>query len=186
MPVVNLCQQWEIIGGVLIQHVILDDYHLQLFHCKSGIHLNCTFIYQINNTTLSFYLLTAILQVGTWDRSTFDYSMLDAFGFSSLLFFVFVQNSLEDLFSLFFAVVKAIVIRTHDHYTKIDCEVPNVNVQDEALGNTWNADRSPSFSTVLHAWIGVNVIHKHLDVGSFHFSNLLGVSENGYWVHGAH
>lgn len=45
MPVIYLCQQWEIIGGVLIQHIVFDYYHLQLFHCESGIHLNSTFIY---------------------------------------------------------------------------------------------------------------------------------------------
>lgn len=111
--------------------------------------------------------------------------MLYTFGFSPFFFFVFVQNSLENLLSLFFAIVKAIVISTHYDYTKINCEVPNVNMQDKTLRNTWNTDRSPCFATVFHAWIGVNVIHKHLDVGSFHFRDLFGVSENGYWIHRA-
>ena len=111
--------------------------------------------------------------------------MLYTFGFSPFFFFVFVQNSLENLFSLFFTIVKAVVICADDGDTKVDCEVANVNVQDEALWDTWDADRGPGFATVFHAGIGVNVVHQHLDVGSFHFCNLIGVGENGYRVHRA-
>lgn len=111
--------------------------------------------------------------------------MLHTFGFSSFFFFVFVQNSLENLFSLFFAIVKAVVICADDDDAKVDGEVSDVNVQNEVFWDSWDADRSPSFATVFHAGISVNVIHEHLDVGGFHLCDLFWVGENGYWVHWA-
>ena len=54
--------------------------------------------------------------------------MLYTFGFCPFFFFIFVQNSLENLFSLFFTIIKAIVICTYDYDAKIDCEVADVNV----------------------------------------------------------
>ena len=133
MPVIYLRQKWEIISCVLFKHIVFDNNHLQLLHGKPRIHLNGTFIYQINNATLGFYLLTAILQVSTWYRGAFDYRVLHTFGFGSFFFFVLVQDCLEDLLSLFFAIVEAVVVGADDDEAEVDCEVTDVNMQDEGF-----------------------------------------------------
>ena len=49
VPVVDLGEQREIISGVLVEYIVLNDYHLELLHIKPCIHLNRTLINKINN-----------------------------------------------------------------------------------------------------------------------------------------
>jgi len=52
MPIIHLSQKREIISSILIEYVVFDNNHLELFHIESRIHLYSAFINQINNCTL--------------------------------------------------------------------------------------------------------------------------------------
>ena len=47
VPVVNLRQKREIIGGVLIKGIVLYDNHLQLFHIETSVHLDRTLVNKV-------------------------------------------------------------------------------------------------------------------------------------------
>jgi len=49
MPIVYLGDQWIIISSILIQKVVFDEDHLKFFHIETGIHLYCTFVYEVND-----------------------------------------------------------------------------------------------------------------------------------------
>lgn len=112
--------------------------------------------------------------------------MLNTLRLCTFFFLVLVQDGLEDFFSLLFAIIEAVVVCADDDDTEVDCEVANVDMEDELFGDAWDADRGPCFSAVLHARIGVDIVHQDLNVGCLHLSNLLWVCENGNGVHRAH
>tara|TARA_B110000305_G_C19413472_1_gene626735 strand:+ start:776 stop:1156 length:381 start_codon:yes stop_codon:yes gene_type:complete len=58
-------------------------------------------------------------------------------------------------------------------------------VQNKLLGYARNTNGRPSLATVFHAGVRVNVIHEDLHILGLDFSNLLGICENAYGVHGA-
>lgn len=88
-----------------------------------------------------------------------------------------------DLFSLFLALVEAVVVCAHYQDAEVYGEVANVNVQDELLRDARNAYRGPGFSSVLHAGVCVDVVQQDLDVLGLQFSYLLWVSEDTNRVH---
>ena len=57
MPIVNLCEQWEVICGILIKNIVFNDHHLQLFHIEPSVHLYSAFVYQIYDLALFLQLL---------------------------------------------------------------------------------------------------------------------------------
>jgi hypothetical protein len=65
VPVVYLSEQREVVCGVLLQNVILNDHHLQLFHVEPSIHLNGALVHQVNDLTLLLELLAAVREVHT-------------------------------------------------------------------------------------------------------------------------
>jgi len=80
------------------------------------------------------------------------------------LLLVFVEDCLKDLFRLLLALVERIVVGADDQDAKVDCEITDVNVKDELLGDSWDADRSPGFATVFHARVCENVVEQDLDI----------------------
>jgi hypothetical protein len=48
VPVVDLSEQREVIGGILLQKIVLDYDHLQLLHVKLGVHLNRALVDEVN------------------------------------------------------------------------------------------------------------------------------------------
>ena len=59
-------------------------------------------------------------------------------------------------------------------------------MKDKLLRNARNTNWSPSLSTVLHARIGINVIHQHLYILRLKFRNLLRISKDNNGIHGTH
>jgi hypothetical protein len=97
---------------------------------------------------------------------------------STLFLLVFVQDGLQDLLRLLLALVEAVGVCAYYENAKVYCEVSNVYVKDKLLRDTWDTDRSPGFTTIFHAGIGINVIHKHLNILRFHLSHLFRVRED--------
>jgi len=85
----------------------------------------------------------------------------------NIIVFVFVKDWLVDLFSLFFALVERVMICTDNNNAEVDCEVSNIDVKNELLWNTWDTYWSPSFSSIFHTWICIDIVHKHLNVLRF-------------------
>ena len=131
MPIIDLSKQWEIVSCILIEHIVFNNNHLQLFHSKPSIHLYCALIYEINNTTLCLNLLAAILQSRSRLFTAIYNRMRNLFCFSSFFFFIFVKNCLKYFFCLFLAFVKAVMICADNHNSKIYSEISNVNMKDE-------------------------------------------------------
>ena len=52
MPVIDLSQKREIVRGILVEHIVLDENHLELLHIEPSIHLYGAFINQINDRAL--------------------------------------------------------------------------------------------------------------------------------------
>jgi hypothetical protein len=104
VPIIHLSQQREIISGVLIENIIFDDDHLQFFHIESCVHLNGALVNQVNNGALLLKLLATVRQVDS--LGILDNSVRHLFGLSFLLFFVFIQDGLEDFLSLLLALIE--------------------------------------------------------------------------------
>ena len=93
---------------------------------------------------------------------------------------------MEDFFSLLLAFVEAPWIRAHNHYSKVDGEIPRINVQDELFGYARYADRRPSLATVFHAGVSINIIHQDLDILRLNLRNLIRICKDAYWIHRAY
>jgi hypothetical protein len=111
-----------------------------------------------------------------------NYGSAHLLSFCPFLFLIFVKNCLEYLFCLFFTLIEAIVISAHDNYPKVDSKVPYIDVQNELLADPRNTNRSPSFSSVFHAWVCINVVHEDLDVLGFDLTDLLWISKDRYRI----
>lgn len=48
VPVVDLRKQGVVVGGVLVEQVVLDDDHLQLLHVKTSVHLDGALVHQVD------------------------------------------------------------------------------------------------------------------------------------------
>lgn len=130
MPVVDLCEQWEIVSRVLIQEVVLNDHELQLLHVEPRIHLDRALVHQVNDRTLHLNRLLVTLQLCSTGLVSYD-GMNNLFNI--LLLFVLVEDGLEDLLGLLLALIEIIVVCADHHDAEVNCEVANVNVKDELL-----------------------------------------------------
>ena len=146
--------------------------------------MNSAFVDQIYYLALLLKTLAAIAQIGS--SVIFDHGVSGRLCLCALLLLVLVDNGLEDLLGLLFALVEVIGVRTDYNDAEVDCEVPDVDVKDELLGDTRDANGCPCLSTILHAWVCIDVVHQNLDVLRLQLGDLLWVSENGDGVHGAH
>ena len=87
---------------------------------------------------------------------------------------------------MLFALIKAIVVGADNYNTEIDCEVSDVDVQDECFRDARDADWCPGFTTVFHAGVGVDIVQQHLYILWLHRTYLLRICENAYWVQSTH
>ena len=60
VPIIHLSEQREIVSCVLVEDIVFYYHHLKFFHVKSSVHLDCAFVYQINDLRLFLKLLTAV------------------------------------------------------------------------------------------------------------------------------
>ena len=60
MPIIHLGEEGEIISCVLVEYIVFDYDHLQFFHVKPCVHLDCAFIHKVDYLRLLLQLLTAI------------------------------------------------------------------------------------------------------------------------------
>ncbi len=66
MEIVYPCEQWVVVSGVLVEHSVSNDYHLNLFHVKSFMLLHGARVNNANDSSLSKfpkYLLPRFLTV---------------------------------------------------------------------------------------------------------------------------
>lgn len=192
MPIIDLGQQRKIIGCVLIEDVVLDYDHLEFFHVESCVHLNGALVYEVDDLRLAALLrVLEITAVGECRLITLlaRISRLGTLaGIRFLVFLcllIFVEDGLEDLLGLLFALVKVVWVCAHDDYAKVDREIPDVDVQNELLRYSRDTNGRPSLATVFHARIGVYVVHEDLHVLGLDLCHLLGIRENTNRVHRA-
>ena len=170
MPIVNLCQQRKVVCGILVQHIVFNDDQLDLLHVESCIHLNCALVYQVNYCTLRTSQL-----IWVWARLRLCTLVR--------LILVFFKDGLIDLFCLLFAFVEGVVVSANDDNAKVNCKVSDIDVKNELFRYTWYTNGRPSLSSVFHARVSINVIHKHLNILWFQFWHLFRISEDTYRVH---
>ena len=67
MPWVNLSEQWVVVSCVLMQYVIFDNDHLELFHVEACVHLNCALVNHFDNAAvlLTVWLWLLVIWLGT-------------------------------------------------------------------------------------------------------------------------
>jgi hypothetical protein len=190
VPDVDLGEQRIVVSGILVEDIVLYDDNLQLLHVKSSVHLYRAFVNHFNDAARFLHLLTfRFLLIRLIPNGTailvvrfllLEFVLLFIFWF--IFFSIFVQNGLIYLFSLLFALIEVVWVSTNDKNTKIDSVKPHVDVKKKLFGYSWNANGCPSFTSIFHAWVCVDVVEQHLHVVRPYFGNLFGIGENCYGV----
>lgn len=112
--------------------------------------------------------------------------MRNWFRLSPFFLFILVKYRLKYLLCLFLALVEAIMVGANYYYSEVYSKIPDINMKDKLFWNARNTYWCPCFSTIFHTWIGVDVVHKDLNVLWLYFSYLLGISKNSYRIHRAY
>ena len=97
VPRIDLSEQRVVVGRVLVQHVILDDHHLQLFHVKPGVHLYRALVDHLYDTAL----FSSVIFVLAFERiaGTCETALLE--GTVCILIFVILLVFLFIFFAVF-------------------------------------------------------------------------------------
>ena len=156
---------------------------MKFLHVEASVHLDRALVYEVDGRALgqlSVVLLQALLVCLV---CALDDCVTDLLAVLLLLFFVFIEDGLVYLFCLLLALVETVVVSADNQNAKVDSEVANVNMKDELLRDTWNANWCPCFSTILHAWVRIDIVQQYLDVLGLEFRHLFRIGEDTNRIH---
>ena len=185
MPHINLSQQWIIVSCILVEDVVFYKDYLELLHIKACIHLNGALIYNLYYTALflissgfgSIFLSVFLCCIILLFLLLFQWFILKL-----LLFFVLVNDGLVYFFSLLFALVEIIWVSANYEDAKVNCVETHIDMKQEFLRDTRDANWGPSLSSIFHWWVCKNIIHQNLDVMRLHLGNLFWICKNANWI----